>query len=250
MLKDYFKALYERTMREAYSRAHVEINESLMNGGMCLDCGAGHGHKFRQLNSQIGLDTARYHGIEWDERKVEIARNDGINVVTGDLNKGIEHPDDTFRCIFGLSVLEHLLFPCRYLRECYRCLEGGGQLVLLTPNISTYFTAALILAGRMPSSGPHPDSEALLQKEELLKVSHDALVYDGESDIPLHRHLVVFSYRVLKTYLGMIGFESIRGYGYGLYPFPNFTQPLLERLDPYHCHQMVFVATKPGALKV
>ena len=134
MLKEYFKALYERTMREAYSRAHAEIDNSLLNGGMCLDCGAGQGHRFSQLNSSIGLNGARYHGIEWDEGKVEIARKNGINV------------DHSFRCIFGLSVLEHLLFPCRYLRECYRCLDGGGQLVLLTPNISTYFTAALILA--------------------------------------------------------------------------------------------------------
>jgi hypothetical protein len=52
----------------------------------------------------------------------------------------------------------------------------------------------------------------------------------------VHRHLLVFSYRVLKQYLEMLGF--------GLYPFPNFMQRPLERIDPYHCHQMVFVATK------
>jgi SAM-dependent methyltransferase len=235
-------------MHEAYSKAHSEIDNSLTNGGMCLDCGAGHGHRFRQLNREIGLDSGHYFGIEWDEKKVEIARDDGINVVAGDLNRGIEHPDNTFRCIFGLSVLEHLLYPCRFLRECFRCLESGGQLVLLTPNISTYFTAALIIAGRMPSSGPHVDSELLLSKEELFKVSDDAIHFDAESDTPVHRHLVVFSYRVLKTYLEMLGLESIRGYGYGLYPFPNFIQPFLERIDPYHCHQMVFVATKPATV--
>jgi len=59
-----------------------------------------------------------------------------------------------------------------------------------------------------------------------------------------HRHLVVFSYRVLKEYLKLIGFREVRGYGFGLYPFPNFMQPLLERIDPIHCHQMVFVARK------
>jgi hypothetical protein len=36
----------------------------------------------------------------------------------------------------------------------------------------------------------------------------------------------------------------VRGYGFGVYPFPNVMQPLLERLDPYHAHQMVFVAEK------
>ncbi len=245
MINQYFKSLYSRTVHEAYSRAFAEIDKSLSNGGICLDCGAGRGHRFHQLNKKIGLDSNRYFGIEWDKKYVEMARGEGINVIHGDLNKAIEHPDNRFRCIFGLSVLEHLLFPCRYLQECYRCLEGGGQLIILTPNISTYFTAALILAGRMPSSGPHVDSEALLKKEEVFRVSSEALHYDSESDTPVHRHLVIFSYRVLKTYMEMIGFESIRGYGYGLYPFPNFIQPLLERIDPYHCHQMVFIVTKP-----
>jgi len=56
--------------------------------------------------------------------------------------------------------------------------------------------------------------------------------------------LVVFSYRVLRQYLTMIGFTEVHGYGFGLYPFPAFMQPVLERTDPYHCHQMVFVAQK------
>jgi hypothetical protein len=103
---------------------------------------------------------------------------------------------------------------------------------------------ALVLAGKMPSSGPHPDSNGLLKEEELFKVSSDSLQPDTESDMPVHRHLIVFSYRVLRQYLRMVGFSEVAGRGFGLYPFPRFTQSLLERIDPYHCHQMVFVATK------
>ncbi len=96
----------------------------------------------------------------------------------------------------------------------------------------------------MPSSGPHPDSEILLNTEEIFKVSSDRLISDAGSDYPVHRHLVVFSFRVLKKYLTMIGFSRVRGYGFGLYPLPNFLQPVAEKIDPYHCHQMVFIATK------
>jgi hypothetical protein len=63
----------------------------------------------------------------------------------------------------------------------------------------------------------------------------------------VHRHLVVFSYRVLKRYLGMLGFADVEGHGFGLYPFPNAVQPVLERMDPWHCHQMVFIARKPAS---
>lgn len=47
------------------------------------------------------------------------------------------------------------------------------------------------------------------------------------------------------NYLELVGFKNVRAYGFGLYPFPIFLQPLLEKIDPYHCHQMVFAATKP-----
>jgi SAM-dependent methyltransferase len=244
MLKNYFKNLYRRTMQEAYGLAHTEITEALKNGGRCLDCGAQSGQKFYMLKEKIGMEASRYSGIEWSRDFVEKAQNDGLNIIQGDLNKLLNFEDGSFRCVFGLSVLEHLLNPCRYLRESYRCLEEKGTLIILTPNISTFFTAALILVGRMPSSGPHPDSDALLKHEEIFKVSGEHLKLDSESDTPVHRHLVVFSFKVLKAYLLMLGFKEVRGYGFGLYPFPNFMQKPLEKIDPYHCHQMVFVAKK------
>ena len=100
------------------------------------------------------------------------------------------------------------------------------------------------LTGKMPSSGPHPDSDQLLAQEEVFKVSSEGLAPDTETDTPVHRHLVVFSYRVLISYIKMLGFKDVKGYGFGLYPFPNFMQPVLEKIDPYHCHQMVIIARK------
>lgn len=244
LLNGYFKNLYKRTMREAYRTAKEEIVASLRGGGAVLDCGANKGGMFDVLSQRIPLLPMQYFGIEWDRDCVDEGRKRGLQIVSADLNKEMPYESKMFSCVFGLSVLEHLLNGCRFLRECHRVLQLDGKLVILTPNISTYFTAALILAGKMPSSGPHPDSDALIKKEELFKVSSDHLQPDAERDTPLHRHLVVFSYRVLRDYLNMIGFVDVRGYGFGLYPFPKPIQPLLERIDPYHCHQMVFVARK------
>ena len=56
----------------------------------------------------------------------------------------------------------------RSLRIASRILENGGKLILLTPNISTFFTIALLLVGKMPSSGPHPDSNELLDQRRNL----------------------------------------------------------------------------------
>jgi len=231
-------------MTEAYSLASDEIKTALSSGGNCLDCGASEGYWYQKLSSEIGLDKNRYQGIEWDTRLVEKAQKNNIKIMQGDLNAVLPFDENQFSCVFALSVLEHLLKPCHFLRESHRVLTQGGKLVLLTPNISTYFTAVLIIAGKMPSSGPHPDSNNLLKSEELFKVSSEQLQWDTESETPVHRHLVVFSYLVLRRYLKTLGFQNVSGYGFGLYPFPNFVQPMLEKIDPYHCHQMVFIAEK------
>lgn len=233
-------------MGRAYEAAYAHIAACAGRQAAILDCGASDGRVFDILAARCGIAPAQYHGIEWSARHADKARARGLAVVQGDLNQGLPHEDASFTCVYALSVLEHLLNPCRFLTHCHRVLRPGGRLVLLTPNISTYFTALLILLGRMPSSGPHPDSNALLKREELFKVSAEELQPDAESDRPSHRHLIVFSFRVLRDYLRAVGFSQVQGRGFGLYPFPVFAQPLLERADPYHCHQMVFVATKPG----
>jgi len=244
MIAGYFQSLYQRTMRESYATARNAIADALRDGGDCLDCGAHAGHEYEMLRQSFPLEQSRYHGVEWFAEAVQTGRDKGLDIVQGDLNAGLEFADAQFKCIFALSLLEHLLNPCRFLRESHRCLQPGGTLVLLTPNISTFFTIALLLVGKMPSSGPHPDSDALLARQETFKVRNQGQEHDTEADTPVHRHLVVFSYRVLKTYLEMLGFAKIEGYGFGLYPFPNFMQRPLERIDPYHCHQLVFVARK------
>lgn len=244
MLANYFAGLYRRTMTLAYDRAFDEIEAGARGNGLVLDCGAGNGHSFDRMKNTFQLDAARYRGIEWSHSLVSLATAKGLAVTQGDLNSRLGFESNSVQCIFGLSVLEHLLNGCAFLKETHRVLEPSGTLVILTPNISTLFSIALLLVGKMPSTGPHPDSTSLLNKQTIYEVSTNHSNADIESDTPQHRHLVVFSYRVLRQYLEMIGFRDIKGWGFGLYPFPNISQPLLEKLDPYHCHQMVFSCRK------
>lgn len=172
-----------------------------------------------------------------------MARESSLKVQQGDLNNSMPFSDGTFSICYGLSVAEHLIKPCFWMRECYRILKEDGLFVILTPNISNYFTAAQILFGRMPSSGPYPDSTYLVNNEMVMNVS-DLVASDVEDENPVHRHHIVFSYKTLEKYLHYIGFSKVEGYGFGVYPFPAFFQPLFERFDKVHCHQMVFVCRK------
>lgn len=242
MIQRYFKKLYRRTMVKAYSFAKEQI-VSEQSGMDFLECGCGTGRDAKFIEDSRGISKFSYTGIEWSSNLVATARENGLDVIQGDLNQILPIASESKDCVYALSVLEHLLMPCHFLRECKRVLRTNGRLVLLTPNISAYFTAALILAGRMPSSGPHPDSIELLESQELFHVSENRPT-SLAGMTPEHRHLVVFSYLVLRKYLAALGFEVEHAKGYGVYPFPNFLQPLIERIDPYHCHQMVMACRK------
>lgn len=243
MINAYFTSLYRRTMRVAYATAIKEVGLTLANGGRCLDCGAQAGQTYDVLCREIPLSSQRYFGLEWNHDSIRSARQRGLNIIQGDLNAPLPYRDHSFNCVFALSVLEHLTKGCRFISECHRVLRPQGRLILLTPNISTFFSIFQLLMGKMPSSGPHPDSNLLLSGENPIHVS-DIGPTDVEAQFALHRHMVVFSFRVLRKYLHLAGFTAIKACGFGLYPFPNFMQPLLEKIDPYHCHQTVMVARK------
>jgi SAM-dependent methyltransferase len=238
-IREYFTGLYGYTMTRAYREANQRIAKSLISGGRCLDGGAASGSQFKILYKMSGLTAEKYIGIELRPRYVSDAKSKRLHVTQGDLNHSLPFADQTFQCVFGFSVLEHLVNGCRFLQESHRVLKPGGRLVLITPNLSAWFNVFLLAIGKMPSSGPHPDSFELIQKNTPVQF-RETNTSHTEPAVNLDRHLVVFTYRVLQDYLNSLGFKHIRGRAYGYYPFPKSLQPILERLDPWHCHQMVF----------
>ena len=116
----YFKSLYQRTMHEAYRTATEEIVASLREEGLVLDCGANGGRIFDVLARDVPLTPTRYFGVEWDREAAEEGQKRGLQISCADLNNGIPHQDDMFSCVFGLSLLEHLLNGCKFLRECHQ----------------------------------------------------------------------------------------------------------------------------------
>lgn len=196
-----------------------------------------------KLQEAAHLPSDRYVGIEWNEASVKEAVQKGLNVQRGDLNEPLPFSDQSFDIVYGLSVIEHLLRPCQWIRESRRVLQENGLFVILTPNIANYFTIFQLLLGKMPSSGPYPDSSALVNQDLVMNVSGMA-TNDLEDENPVHRHHIIFSYRILKKYLHMVGFREVNGFGFGVYPFPAWSQPLFEKWDKMHCHQMVFICRK------
>jgi len=115
LLNAYFKSLYQRTMHEAYRTATEGIVASLHRGGTVLDCGANKGGMFDVLAREVRLIPSQYFGIEWDQETAQEGQKQGLQITCADLNKKMPYDSEAFSCVFGLSLLEHLLNGCRFL---------------------------------------------------------------------------------------------------------------------------------------
>jgi SAM-dependent methyltransferase len=112
------------------------------------------GQSYDAICREIRFSSKNYFGIEWNHASIRPGRHRELNIIRGDLNSPLPYRDRTFACVFALSVLEHLTNGCRFILECRQVLQLNGRLVLLTPNISTFFSIVQLLLGKMPSSGP------------------------------------------------------------------------------------------------
>lgn len=101
------------------------IKKFLLPDGIILDLGsesAGSG-----LEGQMSMCLKA-------NMKVVSVDIDGHPDVRADLNKKFPFSDNHADNIVANNIIEHIINPYHFLRECYRVLKPNGRLVLTTPN--------------------------------------------------------------------------------------------------------------------
>ena len=94
IISTYANSLYQDVMQRSYHQARVDALNSLPPGGKCLDCGSGGGGQYQRLREiSHSISPENYVGIEWDNDSVLLARQNGLDVIRGDLNQNLPfHP--------------------------------------------------------------------------------------------------------------------------------------------------------------
>ena len=98
-----------------------------LKGKKTLDIGCSDGLYLKKF-------TTDSVGIEQMPDLAEAARNDGLNVVQGDIFESLSSLDDaSFEAVLFSHVMEHIENPIHALKEINRVLKPGGTLVLGLP---------------------------------------------------------------------------------------------------------------------
>jgi 2-polyprenyl-3-methyl-5-hydroxy-6-metoxy-1,4-benzoquinol methylase len=121
------------------------------------------------------------HGVELNDDTAKIARDRGLDVTTGTLDR---LPADVggFDAVTMWDVIEHVPDPVGLLRDAHDRLTPGGWLWLATPNVDGAFPRASLKVAHRVGRWPHPEPPY---------------------------HLSQFSERTIRHALGMAGFHDV-----------------------------------------
>lgn len=116
-------ALWRATETEAVSK--IQINKPI------LDIGCGFGEF-----SGIFFDSTVDIGIDKSERDFDMAKRKGIyeKLILADATK-IPIENGSISTCISISTLEHIKNPDNVIRETYRVLRNGGNIVITVPTI-------------------------------------------------------------------------------------------------------------------
>lgn len=211
-----------------------------------LDLGCGDGKLTIEFASVA--KAREIYGIEFVDKAREKAKTRGIRCIKGDLNNKWDYPDNFFDLILSSQNIEHIHNTRLYLEECHRCLVKGGQLIILTENLSSWINIGALFFGWQPFSTTNinawnlgnpliwhvdePKDEKFLGKWQNTGVSGTV------------GHVRVLAFRGLKDLLEKAGLERVKIYTKGYLPLWGKISDLFCIFDKKHGHFLIATGFK------
>jgi methionine biosynthesis protein MetW len=142
-----------------------------------------------------------HFGIDISDNALKRAEKKGVIVKRVDLDcDPIPFEDNFFDLVLCSDIIEHTLYPENILKEARRVLKEGGSLIVIVPNIVSWYNRILVLLGFYPWS---VESTGTLELRDVFLHINDG-------------HLRAYTKKSIDTLLKIVGFEVQRYLGANL----------------------------------
>jgi ubiquinone/menaquinone biosynthesis C-methylase UbiE len=132
---DYFCLAHKNNLVWNKGSNHYKIIENIVADMRVLDFGCGSGHGYENLRNF----NISYTGIDWSRDTIEENKkkyNLSTFFQSSLYNSSLE--DSSFDLVYSLYVLEHLVYPNKFINEIYRITKIGGKIIIICPEYRKY----------------------------------------------------------------------------------------------------------------
>lgn len=199
------------------------------------------------------LKAKQVFGLEYVEDYQKMLQKKGIKCVKQDANLKWKFKSNFFDFMLTSQNIEHVHNTRLYLKESYRVLKPGGQIVILTENLSSWVNIACLVMGWQPFSLIGVDGLTVgnpfhteISPDKRLKDKNDflenAYLESGISGVA--GHVRVLAIRGLKDLMELTGFKKVSLYTTGYLPFKGTVSDVMCNLDKRHGHFLIATGYK------
>jgi len=130
ILRKEFRTIVERIVKSLGQRNEPKLN--------LLEIGCAYGFFLKEASTQF-----KTCGIEISHEAAEYCQNEGLSVVSGEVNSTTLANFSNSDVVVMLDVIEHLTDPKETLALCSEHLNSGGIMYITTGDFSSFFATAL-----------------------------------------------------------------------------------------------------------
>lgn len=151
------------------------------------------------------------YGFDINPQAIKVAKKIGIHAKLGDVEKKWKYPDEYFDIVIASHIIEHVIYPDRFILEAKRVLKKGGLFIVLTPNLAAWFNRILLLLGFQPF---FTEVSAV---DKTLGLTFSRMFAVGRNPVG---HLHIFTPGALRDIMEFYGFKirKITGMEFGSFP--------------------------------
>jgi len=247
-MRKLLKYIAPKSFNDGLSRCNALGKKLIRRTGIerFLDVGCGNG-KLTLEFAEIARPREIY-GIEYVDSLCRAAEEKGIRCISQDVNATWSYESDFFDLILSSQSIEHVHNTRLYLEECHRTLLPGGQVIILTENLSSWVNIGALVFGWQPFSTTNINGwslgNPLIWHADEPRNEEFMSTWQASGVSGTVGHVRVLAYRGLKDLLEKVGFREVRVYTRGYLPLWGPLSDLLCAIDRRHGHFLVGTGVK------
>lgn len=144
--KTFISSVDEKALNSLFTHYDYKILPVIKNyniSAKILELGCGPGYLLKYLQSK-GFDNT--FGIDISEEQIQIAKNEGLNVIQADVFDFLKTTNEKYDLIFAFDFIEHFTKDelVELAKLIYEKLNDNGAFIIRTPNGEGFFAGYAI----------------------------------------------------------------------------------------------------------